>query len=252
MIDRERMISLLNLVSELMQEYQDKYDALKCELPSELKGGFWCKGWREAYAPDYVNEISDNTQESRKILPKEPRKKAYTSLHNYCENKPVVSLFYGNAEKPVIEKFFVETDTMIVGIGYTTSDGSIYSLSIETRNADGLPCEYTVCYRDMNDKYYDRPGYLLRSAAYEYDAQRHIVFASYIDRLKVNTGAEDSLTDAAPECMEDYRFIYENGTVTHFTRINYAGNFEKVSENTWKFDRWILKRYQDDGIRYFG
>lgn len=244
MIDRERIIMLQKFVSESMQKYRDEYTALKSNISSDLEDSFWCKGWREAYAPDFVNEIADNTQEARKILPKEPRRKTYTSLHCYFEKKPVISLFYGNEEKTCMEKFFTEVDNMIVGICYTTNEGSIYSLSIETRNPDGLPCEYTVCYPDMNYKDIKERRYLLRSAEYYFDEHDRITSASYFDRAELNADS--------PDILEDYTFIYENGTVTDFTRINYSKSIEKKAENTWKFDRWILKRYKDDGISYFG
>lgn len=251
-IDRERIIIIQKIILELLQKYRNEYSTLKRITSSDFEDRFWCKGWREAYAPDFMNEISDNTQEARKILSKEPRKKAYTSLHCYFKKKPVISLFYGNEGNVCMEKFFVEIDNMIVGICYTTNDGNIYSLSVETRNALGLPYEYAVCYMDMNFKHYDYPQYLLRSAVYNYDEQNRIISASYVDRLKINIGTDNTFASAVPEVLEDYKFLYENGTVTHFTRINYSENYEKKTENTWKFDRWILKRYKDDGISYFG
>lgn len=252
MIDRERIMIIQKKVLELFQKYRNEYSVLKRMAFSDFEDCFWTKGWREAYAPDFINEISDNTQEARKILPKEPRKKAYTSLHCYSKNKPVISLFYGNDGNVCMEKFFVEIDNMIVGICYKTSDGSIYSLSVETRNAHGLPYGYTVCYMDMNSNYYEIPQFLLRSATYNYDTQNRIISASYVDRLKISIGTDNTFASAVPEDLADYKFLYENGTVTHFTRINYSANYEKKTEHTWKFDKWILKRYKDDGISYFG
>lgn len=251
-IDRERIIIIQKIALELLQKYRNEYSNLKKLASSDFEKCFWSKGWREAYAPDYINEISDNTQEARKILSKEPRKKAYTSLHCYSKNKPVISLFYGNDGNLCMEKFFVEIDNIIVGICYKTNDGNIYSLSVETRNAHGLPHEYTVCYTDMNFKHYDRPLYLLRSTIYNYDVQNLIISASYVDRLKINIVTDNTFANAVPENLEDYIFLYDNETVTHFTRINYSENYEKKTEHTWKFDRWILKRYKDDGISCFG
>lgn len=252
MIDRERIVFVQALISDMMYKYQNEYFNLKNSVSLDYEEEFWCKGWREAYAPDFVNELSDNTQEARKILPKEPRKKSYTSLHCYLKKKPVISLFYGSKEEPCMEKFFIETDNMLIGICYMTDNGNIYNLSIETRNEDGLPYEYIVCYMDMNSKGRQLSSYLIRLATYKYDNHNHIISASYMDGLKVSVSTDNFSAIAASECFEDYIFLYENGTVANFTRINYSVNFEKETENTWKFNKWILKRYKDDGINYFG
>ncbi|MBQ9809176.1 MAG: hypothetical protein IJM55_09965 [Ruminococcus sp.] len=252
MIDRDRIVYVQTLVYDMMQKYQNEYFNLKNNLSLDCEEKFWCKGWREAYAPDFVNELADNTQETRKILPKEPRKKSYTSLHYYLKREPVFSLFYGFEEEPCMEKFFVETDNMIVGICYSTDNGNIYSLSIEIRNENGLPYEYIVCYMDMNNKHDRFPSYLLRVSTYKYDNQNHIISASYIDGSQISVSTDNDFASTAPECLEDYIFLYENGTVANFTRVNYTANYEKKAENTWKFNKWILKRYKDDGINYFG
>ena len=173
-------------------------------------------------------------------------------MHYYLKKKPVISLFYGSEEKLCMEKFFIEMADMIVGICYMTNNGNIYSLSIEIRNEDGLPYEYTVCYMDMNFKHCQFPSYLLRSATYKYNHQNHIISASYMDGLQVSVSMDNVFASTAPECLEDYIFLYENGTVANFTRVNYSANYEKEAENTWKFNKWILKRYKDDGINYFG
>ena len=254
MIDRDRIVHVQTLVSDMMHKYQNEYFNLKNSVSLDFEEEFWCNGWREAYAPDFVNELADNTQEARKILPKEPRKKSCTSLHYYLKKEPVISQFYGFEEELCMEKFFIETDDMIVGICYSTDNGNMYSLSIEIRNEDGLPYEYIVCYMDMNNKYkYDRgSSYLIRVSTYKYDDQNHIISASYIEGLPVSVSSDNVLASTAPECLEDYIFLYENGTVANFTRVNYTADYEKKTENTWKFDRWILKRYKNDGIKYFG
>lgn len=252
MIDRDRIVHVQTLVSDMMHKYQNEYFNLKNSVSLDFEEKFWCNGWREAYAPDFVNELADNTQEARKILPKEPRKKSYTSLHYYLKKEPVISQFYGFDGELCMEKFFIETDDMIVGICYRTDNGNMYSLSIEIRNADGLPCEYIVCYMDMNKKHDRFSSYLLRFSTYKYDHQNHIISASYIDGLSVSVSTDNVLASTVPECLEDYIFLYEHGTVANFTRVNYTADYEKKAENTWKFDKWILKRYKNDGIKYFG
>ena len=79
---------------------------------------------------------------------------------------------------------------------------------------------------DMNNKHDRGSSYLIRVSTYKYDDQNHIISASYIEGLPVSVSSDNVLASTAPECLEDYIFLYENGTVANFTRVKYKDDYD--------------------------
>lgn len=177
----------------------------------------------------------------------------HVSVHYYRDKKPIYSQIYGADSDVICEIFYTQDSGKNYGITYNRN-GELDMLSIETQNEKGLPVEYIV-YRKEIWNFGDPLKNRIHYAAYEYDENDKIKGGSFIYEMIVNPKASED-----PEALlyiiynpsYDYNLSYVDGTLDTYTLTRYESYLKSKKEidRSWKFPKYLLKRYKALGIEY--
>lgn len=254
MITEEKVEEISWSVLSLIEQYKEKPDEFK-ETP-QLEGAeaIWCKGWRAPHDPIFFEEVTcGNISEPRHPIWRVPRKKVHVSVHYYRDKKPIYSQIYGADSDVICEIFYTQDSGKNYGITYNRN-GELDMLSIEIQNEKGLPVEYIV-YRKEIWNFGDSLKNRIHYASYEYDENDKIKGGSFIYEMIVNPKASED-----PEALlyiiynpsYDYNFSYVEGTLDTYTLTRYESYLKSKKEidRSWKFPKYLLKRYKALGIEY--
>lgn len=254
MVTEEKVEEMCRYVLSLIAQYQEKPDEFQ-ETP-QLEGAevIWCEGWRAPHEPIFFEEVSyGNVSEPRHPIGSETRKKKHVSAHYYQDKKPIYSQIYGAEGSVICETFYTREAGKTYGITYDRK-GELDMLSIETQNEKGLPIDY-ILYRKEIWNFGDPLKNRINYATYEYDENDKIKGGSFIHEMIVNPKASEdpeALLYSICDPSYDYCLSYVDGTVDTYTLTRYNPYFESKKEidRSWKFPKYLLKRYKTLGIEY--
>lgn len=262
-----------NLLSEY-KKYENKYDDLKSIL--NLNGNeirvIWSNTWTEPFHSDFISEIDNGAVNLRKIIKvSENTKRLNGYSKHFFEKKPIYSVFWGEKNEPICEKFFVHDLKEIIGLKYLSDRHKLLEVTIEQFDNNGKVLQYDCGqlepytkrgYNEYPDdinlemnmksrKYYYEKNAIVKAEAFdEYYCNKDIIW--YDD--EAYNGVANVLTidypHMNPETLKEYYFNYNTGSSpATFTRKNFS--YGKITENTWKFSKKLREIYLEYGIKNF-
>lgn len=261
------------ILVKIFEEYEDEYENEKkgIDISDKNVDVIWSPIWIEPYHSDFISEIDDNTVAFRK---KWKKNKLPINLNGYSQHffklsKPVYSVFWGEQNKPICEKFYVCEKDKIIGLKYLCSSHMLLQVTIEHINENGKISQYDCMnlkptiqngynnFSDSNEisiisrKYYYENNYIVKAESISgYNNKKEIVWYNNEKFINVDNVLPSNCPQMNPLELKEFSFIYDvSGNPLSYTRKSYY--YGKVSEKTWKFPSKLIKIYSDFDISNF-
>lgn len=261
------------ILVKIFEEYEDEYENEKkgIDISDKNVDVIWSPIWIEPYHSDFISEIDDNTVAFRK---KWKKNKLPINLNGYSQHffklsKPVYSVFWGEQNKPICEKFYVCEKDKIIGLKYLCSSHMLLQVTIEHINENGKISQYDCMnlkptiqngynnFSDSNEisiisrKYYYENNYIVKAESISgYNNKKEIVWYNNEKFINVGNVLPSNCPQMNPLELKEFSFIYDvSGNPLSYTRKSYY--YGKVSEKTWKFPSKLIKIYSDFDISNF-
>lgn len=271
--NRDTAAGIAGDITSAFELYNGKYDELKgrVDIHDPDMKIIWCRGFTEPYHADFISEIDDSTVTVRKILKSKPRKAQLCSVHYYGGGKPVYSAFFGEGDRCVCEKYFLQGGDVQTGLKFLSDSHRLIEITKEYFNAEGNAVGYECgqlqpyTKRGRNEypddipldmlikarRYYYKNGAIAGAEAFgEYNTAAPLTW--YDDRRYDEAGKvlPLGLPPMNPGILCEYAFNYGDGGVPEtFTRKSYS--YGRTGENTWKFRKALSEKYIEYGIKNF-
>lgn len=258
---------LKQLAGKALGLYQNagSYEELRSQINTEMADKILYAGQNllEPYHADYISEIDDNTFPIRKLYKRRSSKMKHITACFYQEERLMFSLTYGGNGEITQETVYQYQDNCKIGLTFLTSEKILCSLTAETFDAQGKPCEF-MHLQERQSTIYEASALFFTHRLYRY-TDGCITEAEALDTYTVTKPVRlyddeayrsigNVLTPDMPQMnplnVYHYEFLYpEKGFPEAFVRNWFS--YGKTGNPQFKIKNSLMKLYAEYGIQLF-